>query len=272
MNKRSTGQRRARAWPVLAFTSGFVDTVGFIVLFGLFTTHLTGNLAVLGAQWRGGQGGVLAKVLAVPVFILVVALTSAFADRARCALRSLSVCFVAEALLMLAFMLLGAGAAPFTDADQPCAVFTGLLGIAAMAVRNAICKMHLASMPPTTVMTGNLTQLVIDLTRCLLPWRAMPDQRQVAADSLQQLLPGLASFMAGSMLGAASHALMGFWAMWVPILCSLALAQLAWHRARLRAERKASLARLQPWAPTRIMRSRPRSTHVQAPSGLCLRS
>ncbi len=258
MKTGSTGQRGAPAWPVLAFTSGFIDTVGFIVLFGLFTTHLTGNLAALGSQFTNGQGGMLSKVLAVPVFMLVVALTTLLADRHRASLASLAGCFMAEALILLAFMLVGALHAPFRHADEPMAVLTGLLGIAAMAVRNALCRMHLARLPPSTVMTGNLTQLVIDLTRCLALWHTDGTRSAQALSSLHRLLPGLMGFMSGSLLGAITHALLGFWAMWIPIICSMMLAQLAWQRARLRAEKLASLARLQPWAPTRILRGRSR--------------
>ncbi len=254
MKKRSTGQRHAKAWPVLAFTSGYVDTIGFIVLFGLFTTHLTGNLAALGAQWTGGQGGMLAKVLAVPVFMMVVASTTMLLDRRRDKLDSLSRGFLAEALLLMAFMVLGASHAPFHHADEPLAVLTGLLGIAAMAVRNALCRLHLANLPPTTVMTGNLTQLVVDLTRSLAhPGRS---RRKAAFHSLRQLTPGLGAFMVGSLAGAGCHALFGFWAMWVPIICSLVMAQMAFHRARLRHSRRQALASIRPWAPTRILTPR----------------
>jgi hypothetical protein len=35
-------------------------------------------------------------------------------------------------------------------------------GIAGMAVQNAVQRVHFASMPPTTLMTGNTTQTVLD--------------------------------------------------------------------------------------------------------------
>jgi uncharacterized membrane protein YoaK (UPF0700 family) len=40
-----------RTLPIaLAFVAGFLDTCGFVALFGLFSAHVTGNFVLLGAQ------------------------------------------------------------------------------------------------------------------------------------------------------------------------------------------------------------------------------
>ncbi len=39
--------------PLRAFTAGFVDTTGFVALFGLFTAHVTGNFVLIGAVYCG---------------------------------------------------------------------------------------------------------------------------------------------------------------------------------------------------------------------------
>src|SRR5882724_4354222 len=58
---------------LLSFVAGFVDTAGFLGLQGLFTAHVTGNFVTLGAALVLGTHGVVAKLLALPEFILVIA-------------------------------------------------------------------------------------------------------------------------------------------------------------------------------------------------------
>ena len=64
---------------LLAFTGGFVDTLGFVALFGLFTAHVTGNFVLIGAAMAGdGHAGVVGKLLALPTFVIGVAATRLF--------------------------------------------------------------------------------------------------------------------------------------------------------------------------------------------------
>jgi hypothetical protein len=42
--------RAVGATATLSFVGGFVDVVGFIALFGLFTAHVTGNFIMLGLE------------------------------------------------------------------------------------------------------------------------------------------------------------------------------------------------------------------------------
>src|SRR3954462_3972574 len=55
-----------------AFVAGYVDNCGFIALFGLFTAHVTGNLALIGAALVDYHGGLVAKLMALPIFVLAV--------------------------------------------------------------------------------------------------------------------------------------------------------------------------------------------------------
>jgi len=59
---------------LLSFNGGFVDTAGFLGLQGLFVAHVTGNFVTLGAALVQGSHGIIGKILALPEFIVVIAL------------------------------------------------------------------------------------------------------------------------------------------------------------------------------------------------------
>lgn len=59
---------------LLSVNAGFVDTAGFLGLQGLFTAHVTGNFVTLAATLVMGTHGAIAKLLALPEFVIVVAL------------------------------------------------------------------------------------------------------------------------------------------------------------------------------------------------------
>jgi uncharacterized membrane protein YoaK (UPF0700 family) len=48
---------------LLSLNAGFVDTVGFLGLQGLFTAHITGNFVTLAAGLVYGPHGTIGKIL-----------------------------------------------------------------------------------------------------------------------------------------------------------------------------------------------------------------
>src|ERR1700730_16036633 len=103
---------------VLSFNGGYVDTVGYLSLQGLFTAHVTGNFVTIGAALVFGTSGVTAKLLALPVFCLTVAfvrlLSHALTMPASIHLRTM---MGVEFALLLAAGALAVGYGPFPDAD-----------------------------------------------------------------------------------------------------------------------------------------------------------
>src|SRR5215468_4374582 len=65
---------------VLSATAGAVDVVGFLSLGGLFTAHITGNIVVLAAHYLTGKFSAVGPLLAVPVFIVVLATVTLVSD------------------------------------------------------------------------------------------------------------------------------------------------------------------------------------------------
>jgi uncharacterized membrane protein YoaK (UPF0700 family) len=208
---------------LLAFNGGFVDTVGFLGLQGLFTAHVTGNFVTLAATVEMGWHGFIAKLLALPEFVIVVALArmAGSAMRAR-GLPALSILLAAKVGLLLAFFVLAVALKPFPDSDAPAALLVGFAGVAAMAVQNAVQRVHFASLPPTTLMTGNTTQAVLDAVD-LVSGAEHGDASAVRA-RFARTLRGIVWFAAGCAAAAVLYHFVDFWCLVVPVLAGLATA------------------------------------------------
>ena len=208
---------------LLSFNGGFVDTAGFLGLQGLFTAHVTGNFVTLGAALVLGSHGIIGKMLALPEFIAAIALArlagAALRKRNRPVLRIL---LGAEVSLLVAFFLLAVVFGPFPDADSPAALLTGFAGIAAMALQNAVQRVHLANLPPTTLMTGSTTQATIDAVDLLSG--ADPEHAAAIRTRFGKLSLSIFYFAAGCAVSAVLYWLAGFWCLIVPVIVSAAAA------------------------------------------------
>jgi uncharacterized membrane protein YoaK (UPF0700 family) len=211
---------------LLSFNGGFVDTAGYLGLQGLFTAHVTGNFVTLGAAVVFGTQGVLAKVLALPEFVLVIALAHvagiALRTRGMPAPVVLRLLLAVKVAFLFAFFLVGVTLGPFPNSDAPAALVAGFSGIAAMAVQNATQRVHLGNLPPTTIMTGNTTQAVLDAVE--LAHGVAPDQRDAVRARFTRTLQGILVFAAGCAAAAALYAWIGFYGLAVPVVVGAASA------------------------------------------------
>ena len=164
VSMRAPAEIRASLPLLLSFNGGYVDAAGFLALQGLFTAHVTGNFVTLGASLALGTAGALAKLLALPVFCAVVIgvrlLNTALSNRQRPPIEEL---LILKTVLLIAGAILAIQWGPFQDASSAPALVTGMVLVAAMAIQNAFHRMHLGSAPPSTLMTGTTTQVMIDL-------------------------------------------------------------------------------------------------------------
>lgn len=210
---------------LLAAIGGYVDTLGFVALFGLFTAHVTGNFVLIGTELVRPSGGVLLKFLAFPAFILAVAMSRLIAlrceTRGHSPQRSL---FVTQAVFLLAFMLAGWYGSPMPSSHAPWALTAGLLGTFAMGLQNGAGRLLLSKLTPHTVMTGNVTQLVLDLTDLAIGHGGAEEKLRV-----KKMLWPIIAFALGAMLGALVYMQVGFLAL-APALIGVIF--IAWRGVR----------------------------------------
>jgi uncharacterized membrane protein YoaK (UPF0700 family) len=196
-----------------AFVAGYVDTCGFIALFGLFTAHVTGNLVLIGASIVEHRGGLWGKLIALPVFILAVAAARGINLALESRGQNSAVPLLALQILFLAgFLGVGLAATPIADFDSPLAVLAGMLGVVAMAIQNTASRTLYAMYTPTTVMTGNVTQVVIDLVDL-----ALGKGTAEASGRVRKMVPAILAFTAGALLSAIAFNQFGFWCLTLPI-------------------------------------------------------
>lgn len=195
----------------MAFVGGYVDVIGFVLLFGLFVAHATGNLVMLGVALAGDAGGLSTKLLALPVFVAAGAATYALIRWRNARGRTCEALVLGlQAALLLAFMLLTAWVLPGAAADRPGVMLASLVGVTAMAVQNVGARVVFAQMAPTTMMTGNVTQIAIDLVDLAVA-RGRPDATLKAR--MLKTWPPVGAFALGALGGAVGVLVAGAWSL-----------------------------------------------------------
>jgi uncharacterized membrane protein YoaK (UPF0700 family) len=210
----------------LGCVAGYVDTLGFMALFGLFTAHVTGNFVLIGIGLADPpQASILLKFLAVPAFISGVAfarLLTIISRRHRAP--ELTLALLLQLLLLCGFMACGLAAAPIHAVVTPFAMAAGLLGAAAMGAHGATNRLLLAHLAPTSMMTGNVTQIVIDVVDQL----SGADDDALGAHYAKFVWPLLA-FGVGAVLAGFAYQAFGFTALLLPIAILCCLIALQWR-------------------------------------------
>lgn len=228
---------------LLSWVAGFVDTSAFIILFGIFTAHVTGNIALAGSSFVSSDvKTTLTRLLMLPTFMVTVALTSLLARYARHRRWPVfAVLLTVEAIALTVLMVVGTTLCPalLLDVQEEYILPIGMSGVVAMAIQNALMKEAkgvFKSYVPTTVMTGNTTQLTIDLVQFCLAKLApsLPESQVEASEALERLsrfIPVIIGFALGG-LAAAYCVLVSetWWSLVFPVIVVSILAIAAyWH-------------------------------------------
>jgi uncharacterized membrane protein YoaK (UPF0700 family) len=208
--------------PLLSVIAGMVDLTGFFTLGNIFTAHITGNLVTASAVVVRGGPMNPAQLLAIPVFIVALALVWMIArvsDRTGLALVRL--------LLALQFLLLAAvlafcvAAKPSSNPHGIAACVAALIAVSAMACQYALFRLAIPGAISTAVMTGNLANTVLSIMDTL-----SRGHRLMSADGgrLKRSLHLLFGFLLGCVAAAIAVSTMGEWAWSLPAALAAAAA------------------------------------------------
>jgi uncharacterized membrane protein YoaK (UPF0700 family) len=205
---------------VLALLAGVTDVTGWVLLGGLFTAHVTGNIVLVVADLVAGTAPRPAAVLALPLFVVVTVVATAVARRlaVRCA-GPRRVLLAAQALLLVLAAALSFTGHASTDPQGALALAIGLCAVAAMATQNAYLHLASARAPSTAVMTGNLVAATIAAVDLLVS----RGRSTTALARWNESWPLLAGFVSGCLIGAGASALVGDHAAVVPALLAVAV-------------------------------------------------
>jgi uncharacterized membrane protein YoaK (UPF0700 family) len=207
---------------MLSGVAGMVDVIGFLSL-GLFTAHVTGNLVVIAALLVRGGPPNIAQILAVPVFMAVVAAVWLIAKASNRRGPALAKLLLAVQLLLLSCVLI------FSIVFDPAihlhgflATIAAMIAVSAMACQFALLRLAMPGAPSTAVMTGNLTSGVLSLLDTLSPGQPIIDGSR---ERLRKTAGALVGFCSGCVVGAAAVSWLGAWAWSLPVaLAGLAMA------------------------------------------------
>jgi uncharacterized membrane protein YoaK (UPF0700 family) len=212
----------ARLPPLLSVIAGMVDLTGFFTLGHIFAAHITGNLVVAAAAAVYGGPFSLAQALAIPVFMLALAIVWLIAQASHRRGPSLARLLLVVQFSLLAAVLIFSVTKPSTGQHELMAGVAVMIAVSAMACQYALLRLAIPGAISTAVMTGNLTNTVLSLmdlssSRDLL----LP----VDAGRLRSSLHLLLGFLLGCVVGAAAVSQLGDWAWSFPVaLAAVAIA------------------------------------------------
>jgi uncharacterized membrane protein YoaK (UPF0700 family) len=136
------------------------------------------------------------------MFCVVIVLARSIANRLRpSGVPMLESAIVAKMLLLSSAGALAISQGPFPTGDSLVAVVTGMILVAAMAIQNAASRVHLAKAPPTTIMTGTSTQIMLDLAD-LATGKLTPEARSALLPRFRSMIAAVVSFALGCTVAA----------------------------------------------------------------------
>jgi uncharacterized membrane protein YoaK (UPF0700 family) len=218
-----TGRLEQRLPPLLSVIAGMTDVTSYLTLGHVFTAHVTGNLVVLSALAVRGGTASPAEILALPMFVVAVALIYAIARASHeQGPRLARLLLVVQLLLLIVTCIVSVATKPSLAPNGVSAVIVAMIAVSAMACQYALLRLAVPHAVSTAAMTGNLTNAVLSAMGLL--YRGQPFV-EAPAQRLKASLPLLIGFFVGCIVAAIAVSRIGDWTWALPLaLAAIALA------------------------------------------------
>ena len=217
---------------LLSAVAGYVDAAGFTSLIGLLPAHITGEIVGDAIAFSSGHASEhLTRLWMLPVFVVSVGIATVVARlRRRKGQRAFTGLLALVTVALAAFSLSDMLAKLLHEGGHVSFLVSGGCAVAAMGFQNALMRESLIGSCPTTVMTGNLTHVVIDIVDHAFSRLMRPSQRDRKPRSrLGPVATALSAFVGCAVLGGFLTRSMGSFSVALPTAVTLVLMIRAWR-------------------------------------------
>jgi len=217
---------------LLSAVAGYVDAAGFASLIGLFPAHMTGEIVGDAIAFSSGHpGDHVTRLWMLPVFVGSVSIATLVARvLRRNGRRALTGLLALVTAALAAFSASDFLSGLLHESWHLHMLLGGGCAVAAMGFQNALMRESLSGSCPTTVMTGNLTHVVIDVVDHLFSKLSRPNKRDRRPHS--RLLPvasALFAFIGCAVLGGFLTRFFGSLSVLLPTALTAVLTVRAWR-------------------------------------------
>jgi uncharacterized membrane protein YoaK (UPF0700 family) len=234
---------------ILSFVGGFVDSAGYIKLFGLFTSSITGNLVVACAALFKDTDGVFSRVFVTLLFAVGAFITTIMSLRLRNVHRMnqwyIGITLISAEILALILatavaMYIESTPERFPVLDSWQCILVGSVLALSMGIHSATALEMIKNCPSTNVMTANIVKtsmtaanavFLCSIARgtCCRTGCSLEDGdenakvREVRV-SMTDILLVVFLFILGAAAGAALTVYISFWCLFVPVSLLMVIA------------------------------------------------
>lgn len=189
---------------IMAVIAGFSDVFGFIALHQIFTAHITGNIVMAISYAIYHIPGISPRLIAIPTFIIFAIIATIIIETHGITKFALRIWLTTELLLFVLLMYLGIVFRDHFVVTTNTFTIIAMIPVTAMAIHNTLMKTYFRGIPVFTVMTGNLSQLIISTTSLSLGKKNIqPEHRLQRIQEIKRVGNIILGFIIGGLISTS---------------------------------------------------------------------